>query len=750
MKVLRFLPLALLLGFSAQAQYPYVSITNLNFVSPADLAMCNDTTPYLGDTIRTRGVVITDGGLTEVASGSVQGGLRPFIFVVDTANGGAMSPFASIEVMGVVQDANGNLIPHPSFVYVAPGDIVDIVGFVGEFNGNNQLSLLDGNSFNIVGTVNSPVPATILLADLNDANGINQLPTGEQWANAYGKIENVTVSEVIYFAGGTRVSFNIVDANGNRMNVSDRFGAQKLPAHQILNPNSPYSVAAGGTGFGAFVPPVPGTFYNSISGAIRHDANGCTGDAGRGYEINPFLDSHYDLGFAPPFISNVQRDPLVPTSNQMADITLNVTDFDGSVDSVAIAWSSNAALSPSQFPKFAMTPVPGTTDEFSFSIPNQPDGSLVRYYIYAEDNDNNPSFFPSKPLNQVEPNVLYYTVRNDGMKIRDIQYSLASDYASPYVGEIVTVKGYATSSTKPYDLGYVYIQDPQETEWGGIALRGTNALSDVYRGEEVQVTGEVVEYFNFTMIDVLSVTRTGNVMEVQPVPIDPSDSAAYATRAIEKYEGMLVSAENPGGGPIWIAQTNLGFGDYAVSTDPNAPLSRSLRVHAGRQSGTAFSSLYVSIVTDTIYANLDGEMEVPAIACSDTMNMDAVVGVLNFGFSNYRIQPRNNDDFIGLNVPLDTTALPQSPFLGLEPHEALSGVAVYPNPSNGVVRIASEPARALEFALFDLHGRVLRSGSVRENGPLLDVNGLPEGVYALRLVEPSTGRAAHVKLVHRR
>ena len=750
MKKQLLLSFALLFALCAQAQYPYVSITDINFVSNTDLALCKDTSAYLGDTIRTRAVVITDGGLTEVASGSVQGGLRPFIFVVDTANGGAMNPFASIEVMGVVQDAGGNLIPHPSFVYVAPGDIVEIVGFVGEFNGNNQLSLLDGNSFNILGTTNPPVPAIVPLGSLNDANAVNQLPTGEPWANAYGKIENVTVSDVIYFAGGTRVSFNIVDGNGNRMNVSDRFGAQKLPAHQILNPNSPYSVAAGGTGFGSFVPPVPGTFYNSISGAIRHDANGCTGDAGRGYEINPFLGSDYNLGFAPPFISNVDRDPLVPTANQTPDITLNATDFDGTVDSVAIAWSANAAQTPSQFAKFAMNPVPGTTDEFSFSIPNQPDGTLVRYFIYAEDNDGNPSWFPTKPLNQVEPNVQFYTVRNDGMKIRDIQFSLASDNASPYVGEVVTVKGYATSSTKPFDLGYVYIQDPAESEWGGVALRGTNALSDVYRGEEISVTGEVVEYFGFTMIDVLSLTRTGNVMDVQPVSIDPSDSAAYASREIEKYEGMLVSAENPGGGQIWISQTNLGFGDYAVSTAPNAPIRRSLRVHAGRQSSTGFSSLYVSIVTDTIYAVLDGEMEVPAIACSDTMNMDAVIGVLNYGFSNYRIQPRNNDDFIGLNVSLDTTALPQSPFLGVRSEQALSGVSVYPVPSDGILRLVSNPSRVLNFTLYDLHGRLIESGLSLENGPLLDLSGLPEGVYALRLYDPKTGSSANIRLIHKR
>ena len=82
-----------LLAMSANAQN-YVSISDINYVSPSDLATCNDTSAYLGQTVITRGVVVTPGNVTEVASGSVTGGLRPFIFIQDTAVGGQSSPFA--------------------------------------------------------------------------------------------------------------------------------------------------------------------------------------------------------------------------------------------------------------------------------------------------------------------------------------------------------------------------------------------------------------------------------------------------------------------------------------------------------------------------------------------------------------------------------------------------------------------------------------------------------------------------------
>jgi len=51
---------AVLFGLSANAQ-SYVSISDINYVSPTDLAACNDTSSYLGQTVITRGVVVTQG-----------------------------------------------------------------------------------------------------------------------------------------------------------------------------------------------------------------------------------------------------------------------------------------------------------------------------------------------------------------------------------------------------------------------------------------------------------------------------------------------------------------------------------------------------------------------------------------------------------------------------------------------------------------------------------------------------------------
>ncbi|HAR22002.1 MAG TPA: hypothetical protein DCR47_05505, partial [Cryomorphaceae bacterium] len=73
-------------------------------------------------------------------------------------------------------------------------DIVEVKGLVGEYNGSNQLSLVDANSFSIISTTTDPVVSdTISLGDLNDNQQVNQLTTGEKYEGSFVTLENLTV-----------------------------------------------------------------------------------------------------------------------------------------------------------------------------------------------------------------------------------------------------------------------------------------------------------------------------------------------------------------------------------------------------------------------------------------------------------------------------------------------------------------------------------------------------------------------------
>ena len=125
------------------------------------------------------------------------------------------------------------------------------------------------------------------------------------------------------------------------------------------------------------------------------------------------------------------------------------------------------------------------------------------------------------------PNVEFYTVRDNGMMVYDIQYTLNPNGNSPLAGQEVTVKGIVTSSTKIGDLGYLYIQDETGSAWSGIWCVGIG-LNTYYRNEEVEITGVVEEYYGMTRLNVTSSSKTGNLGTVAPTILDPSDSASYA------------------------------------------------------------------------------------------------------------------------------------------------------------------------------------------------------------------------------
>ena len=418
---------------------------------------------------------------------------------------------------------------------------------------------------------------------------------------------------------------------------------------------------------------------------------------------------------------------MIPTPNQSPDLTCNITDFDGTVDSVHVFYTTNASLQPTQFTKVVMPLVAGSTDEYEYSLPSAPNNTLVRYYIRAKDDDGNVSYYPTTPVGQAQPNVDYYTVRNGGMKVYDVQYTQASNGNSPYLGKTVTLKGFVTASTKPYDLGYLYIQDADGGPWTGIWCVGSG-ITQFFREEEVQVTGLVEEYYGMTRLNVSSIARTGQRRTLTPSVLNPSDSASKWNWGWEAYEGCYVRLQDPNAAKLRVTNPNLGFGDFAVSQTPGAGYWRRTLVMAGRQSATAFGSLYVQLVSDLQYDTIDGEMMVDPIAVSDTMTMDAVEGILFYGFSNFRVLPRNNDDFVGINVNLDSTALPKSTIGVAEGRETL--VRSYPNPTDDVI-VLEGPAGT--WVLRDLQGRAVLQGKRSAAPSQIDLSALAAGTYLLTL-----------------
>ncbi len=712
-------------GF-ANAQYPVVSIHDVQYVDATKLAACNDSSAYHGDTITVIGYVMADANLTDIPSSSVQGGFRPAVHLADTAQGGKMGNFSGIQIMGVYLDASNKSLPVNDIYNLYEGMMVKLTGIVSTFAGETQMTPLDNSSLTVLGTGPKPQAVKVDLGKLNDNNRNNLLETGETYEGSFVELNDLTVIAVNPFSGN-RVSFDVQDANGNKINVSDRFFVQKTSSYTTTRPSAPVKQ-------GAFVAPVLGTRYATLKGILLHSANGCLGGTGRGYELNPFDTSHYVVGITPPNINEITRTPMVPKSSEAAAISAKIFDSDGSIATAEFYYSTDETDPISAFVKGTLTLKSGTTDEYETSIPAQPNGTIVRYYFKAVDNANNTTIVPSSALSTSNPNFLFYTVRENGMSIVDLQKVLdVSADNSPYLGKTVTVTGVVTASAKPYDLEYVFIQDPNYSEWSGIYCTGNSDLIKLYRTEEVTVTGTVQESFGFTTLNVSNVQKTGNRKAVNPVTITQYDSMMFANKQIEKYESMLVQFVNAKGGKLKVTNPKLSnFGEYSIGAEEGATRNASARVQAGIQNSNNNSSLWVSLVSDTTLKTTNGEMQVAAVQTESTQTLDTLVGVLTYGFSVWTYKPRNNDDLKGISVTLEKAMYPAIP--ASVKHFVNAKFNVYPNPVSDLLTVDLDANHGLCYGqIVDLSGRVVIASQPSNTTLQMSTLSLNAGVYLLQV-----------------
>ncbi|WP_170265165.1 T9SS type A sorting domain-containing protein [Salibacter halophilus] len=717
---------------TAQAQFDTVSVYDIQYVDQSSLQSCNDTSSYLGDTVTVAGYVVTPGGYSELASGSSPTGQRPLLNIVDTMNQGAGGPFHGVQIHGYWEDENNNTITASTLNNIPANQLVYITGIVDAYDNETQIYPLTNTQTHIVVpgiSVNEINPVSINLSDLQDGNGNNQIETGEQWEGSYVELTNLTVvtDESYTSSGDTRNQYIVQDQSGNLIWIYDKFLGMKNSNWSTYNPNSPVAN-------GSFTPLQPGQVLDTLRGIIDHNSNGCFGpeDFSGGYRISPVYNSDIVRGISPAIITNVEKDVAIPTSSDDVTISADIVDPDGSVVNTTLYYSTNLNAGSVNFTSVNMSNT--SADTYEATIPAQGDGTTVGYYIEAEDNDGNMSYFPITNAGQ-QQNVEFYTVRDNGLSIYDLQYIPYPNQndASSFVGEEVTVTGVVTASLKDYDLGYVYIQDQNASEFGGIMLVGALQLAELQRHNIVTVTGTVQEtgqeVTQLNVSDIVSIDST-TLDTISPIVLDPADTASKANRGWEKYEGMLVEYSSINNRIHVTDDFYDYYGSWMVSSIDQAPNDQSSLVMSGIEAEQNFSSLYVSVVTqDTVQQSI---LEVDHILTDTTQSMDAIRGVMTSRYEDYKLTPRNNDDIIGFSVPLDSAQLEDTQLpTGLA---VINGntveTALYPNPASNRLNVRVKGAQDLTTVeLYDLSGRNVKTVRVNNGQNQIDIANLQAGVY---------------------
>jgi hypothetical protein len=365
----------------------------------------------------------------------------------------------------------------------------------------------------------------------------------------------------------------------------------------------------------------------------------------------------------------------------------------GTLTSTILYWKYNSGAVWNNVPL-----VPQGGDEYAVNIGPFSNGDEIDYYVVATDDAGMDATRPA------EGNYGFYV---GTVSIYNIQYvaSPGVDDASPLMGHAVNVEGYVVAEPGVFGPYTFYIAEAAGP-WHGIAVYDGSASLSFERGDYITVSGTVDEYYGHTQID-LHFSETAHTTD-EPARGDEIAPTAVQTGELqsallgEKYESVFVKAHE-----CVVVDENKGYGEWSASN-----------------TGASIDDCYIGDQGTYDYEPANG----------DTVYLRGLVG---YSFSNYKIEPRGNEDIaVPTGVPEGTVgrkfALAQN----------------RPNPFNPKTTIAfslPEPTR-VSLEIYDVAGRkvtTLVDGGLEAGPHSYDWDGrnhdgerVASGVYFYRLSTP--------------
>ncbi len=626
----------ILCGIQLNAQnIPQITIKDIQFIHPDSLMIAphDYKSPFEGDTVIVEGVVTVAPryGANPDSSNIIRAGATEQLLLVDPNN----PAYSGILVRYIGTDAS-------DFKILDTGMVIRVKGVVSEYFTTTQFNVTEFTGSDVIGITERPKPTLITLDSLAVTGSFNPNYLAEKWEGMYVEVRNVTTSDPGATGGG---SFTVFDENGTQVNIG-----------------------RASTWINTAPAPLAGTKLEYVRGYVESRNNLANG----WFIINPCYRDDIKYGdIIPPRVTNVTRNKAYAGFNEAITVSAKIKDPDGTISSAKIYYKTETG----QFQTIDMTLSQGDTI-YSGTIPGQPSESLIAYYIEAKDNNNAVS---TNPTNNTT-NLYFYHVLNRPLTIKDVQYSPFGGGFSGYNGFEVTVTGVVTADTTDLE-GDGGSQGPQvfmqsgKGAWSGIRLFGTEALK-LKRGDNITVKGIVNENYSVTEIKGLDlpanvvVNSTGNpspdpiVLSTQTIGVLTNGKlpAESYEGVLVKYENITVTDDNADGesGPV----TN-NYGEIYVADASN------IQTRIEMQEGT-----------HSFHNSWNGLTSANTIKVKTTDTFESLTGILSFSFSNYKLLPRKNDDFIGfISDVKDDSEIPSTYSVNQN----------YPNPFN--------PSTTIEFSI---------------------------------------------------
>lgn len=690
-----FLLLLVLFSFNTIAQdYPEVSIYDIQFLPDSVILNGDSPSPLNGDTVLVTGTVMVSPIVDPQTDRRriIAAGARWSAYIQDHL----MNEWSGINLVQHDTTGDNQLTGYQN---VDTADVIQFFAVIEEYFTTTQANVLLNplTEVEVIDNIGKrPAPIELSVSDFMDEGQLKL--EAEKYEGMYVVVRNVFTSDR-NLSNGT---FVINDGDGNQMFMYDQSGYFTLRSHRL-------------TGITDYQPPLDGSTLEYIRGVINTRTDG--------YYIVPLYPGDIKIGAAPPTISNVQRDPIFVGTNQSVDISAKIIDFDGQITSAFLKYQIDDGATQ----EVSMTKQNDTL--YTATIPGvATEESIVNYYIEATDDSNQVSTNPAN----IENNRYFYPVLDRDLTIQDIQYSPYGSGFSAFNGYSVTVSGVVTADTSDFGTR-VYIQNGNDP-WSGIRVFGTNAYQ-LKKGDNVTVTGEVFENFSVTQIGTLTngaavtVNSSGNAVP-EPVVLSTGDIATVAggTPDAEQYESMLIKYENV----TVSAQSADGasnFGEIYV-TDGSGDTRVELEDgnHPYNNGSTA-----------------DLQDDDPNFFVEAGNTFESISGIMYFSFGNYKLNPRQESDFVGFATSVEENGTVPTVF-NLDQN--------YPNPFNPTTIISYSLPEAVSVSLkvFDVLGREVQTlvNDVKNAGTYtveFNANNLPSGVYIYRIETPNYSSVKKMLLI---
>lgn len=213
----------------------------------------------------------------------------------------------------------------------------------------------------------------------------------------------------------------------------------------------------------------------------------------------------------------------------------------------------------------------------------------------------------------------------DPITCYDVQYTTAANGASPLAGQSVTVRGIVVAEefftgTSTSNKGFV-ISDPEGGPWSGLLIF-TNQYNP-QRGDLVEVTGTITEYYDYTEMSPTTgfqVINQGNLLPPATL-VTTGDLTAAATA--EQWESVFVKVEN-----VNITATPNSYNEFYVNDGSGAC---QIDDQCFPRSGFSWPQMSVG------------------------QNWARIQGVVDYSFSYFAVNPREMTDLVQVDDVTNAT-----------------------------------------------------------------------------------------------